>query len=158
MSILLKDENATMLKHTSQTQPASPNHPLFTSLLSELLYSKVASKWEQIGAVLGVTAGILEAIKSEHSGDYQICFVEMLQEWMKQVDPPPSWSVIINAIENIPGCDSLAQTLRNEHLPEKGDNQGAKATNLGGPSTLHAHKPGLYPVLSGGKFIHWSNQ
>ena len=148
-----------MLKHTLQIPPASPNHLLFTSLLNELLSSEVATVWDQIGGVLGVSVGFLETTKRKYPGDCQTCFMEMLKEWMKQVDPPPSWSAIISAIENIPGYNSLAQTLRNRYLPEKGDCQGAKAENLfvrGGPSTSHAHEQGSSdtPVLKGGKFMH----
>ena len=156
---MLEEEIATMFKHTSQTPPASPNLPRFTSLLNELLYNEVATKWEQIGVVLGVNAGFLKTTKRKYPGDYRMCFIEMLKEWMKQVNPPPSWSAIISAIENIPGCNSLAQTLRNKYLPEKSDSsQGTKATNMlvsGGPSTSQAHEQessGI-PVSSRGKFI-----
>ena len=144
-----------MLTHTSQTLSPSPNHPLFTSLLVELLHSGVATIWEQIGGVLGVSVGFLESTKRKYPGDCQMCFMEMLKEWMKQVDPPPSWSVIISAMENIPGHNSLVQTLRNKYLPGRGDCQGAKATNFfasKGPSISHAQEQessGI-AVLSGG--------
>lgn len=145
-----------MMKHTSQTPPASPKLLLFTSVLNELLGKEVATKWKQIGVVLGVSDDFLETTKRKHPGDHQMCFMEMLKEWIKQVNPPPSWSAIISAVENIPGYNSLAQTLRNKYLPEKGGCQGAEATNVfvpGGLSTLQPHEQNI-PVLNESKFIH----
>ena len=149
---VLKEGMATMFKHASQTPPASHKLLSFTTLLNDLLYSEVVTKWEQVGYVLGVNVGLLENIKRKHC---QRCFMEMLNEWMKQVNPPPSWSDIISAIENIPGYNSLAQSLRNKYLPKQGDCQGAKAANLfvrGAPSTSHMHEPDI--IANGGKFIH----
>jgi hypothetical protein len=40
----------------------------------------------------------------------------VLKEWMKQIDPPPSWMDIIKAVKDA-GHSLLARTLRDKYLP-----------------------------------------
>ena len=84
----------------------------FTTLLKELC-SKVSADWEDIGLLLKIEGGLLSAIKSDHQQS-QKCFREMLKLWLKQVDPCPTWSAIIEAIEVLE-YKSLAKRLRKKY-------------------------------------------
>ena len=84
----------------------------FSALLKELL-SKVSADWEDIGLALELKEGQLSAIKSDHR-DSNKCFREMLKLWLKQVEPPPTWSAIIDAID-ILEYESLAEELRKKY-------------------------------------------
>ena len=86
--------------------------PKFSVLLRELL-SKVSAKWEDIGLLLDLETGRLDTIRSDHH-DSQVCFREMLKLWLKQVDPPPTWSAIIEAIE-VFEYESLAEELKKKY-------------------------------------------
>ena len=154
---ILHNEIAAKFEHSPIIPSASPNSLLYTSLLNELLSSEVATIWEQIGVILGVDNDFLETMKIHHPNDCKACFMEVLKEWMKQINPPPSWLMIISAIENFPDYRSLTQTLRRKYLPE-GEHQDAKAMNLfalGESSASHVHGQGM-PGLSRGKFIQAS--
>ncbi len=99
---------------TPQTR-AHPAPPRFTTLLNELT-NRVAAKWEEIGISLQIESGLLEIIKKDNPSDCRMCLREMLKEWMKQVDPPPSWLAIIKAVKDC-GYNLLARTLRDKYLP-----------------------------------------
>ena len=73
--------------------------PKFSVLLKELL-SKVSDKWENIGLLLDLETGQLDAIKSGHRDPHD-CFREMLKLWLNRDDPPPTWSAIIEAIHTL---------------------------------------------------------
>ena len=93
-------------------QPETTKPPKFTTLLRELS-SEVSADWEDIGIGLELKQGDLSAIKSDHQ-ECKKCFREMLKLWLKQVDPPPTWSAIIEAIE-VFEYESLAEELRKKY-------------------------------------------
>ena len=93
-------------------QPEVIKPPKFSELLNALR-SKVSADWEDIGLALDLESGQLSAIKSDHQ-ECKKCFREMLKLWLKQVDPPPTWSAIIDAIE-ICEYESLAEELRKKY-------------------------------------------
>ena len=93
-------------------QPEVTSPPKYSDLLSELL-SKVSADWEDIGLILELKEGQLSAIKSDHH-ESKKCFREMLKLWLKQVEPPPTWSAIIKAI-HILKYESLAEELRKKY-------------------------------------------
>ena len=101
-----------------------PRPPQFIDLLKELCkHNEVTDKWEQIGVFLGIN---VELIKINYHGESpKSCFEQILMEWMKQSDPPPSWSTIISAIESCTDNYSLAQKLRIKYLVP----QNLKSTN-----------------------------
>ena len=87
----------------------------FTTLLRELS-SKVSAHWEKIGHFLGLETGLLDIIKHDNPNQCQKCFSEMIKLWFKQqVDPPPSWSAIIEALD-ILGHKTVVQSLREKYL------------------------------------------
>ena len=84
----------------------------FSDLLKELL-NKVSADWEDIGLALDLEQGQLSAIRSDHRESNK-CFREMLKLWLKQIEPPPTWSAIIDAIR-ILQHESLAEVLRKKY-------------------------------------------
>ena len=86
--------------------------PTLSDLLKEL-FSKVASNWENIGVMLDIDEGPLKKIKADHkeSGD---CLREMLRIWLKKVEPPPSWNLLVDALKSL-GEEKLAQELRKKY-------------------------------------------
>ena len=114
---LLESITATFQHSLTTLVPQPPVYaepPRFATLLYELT-TRVAAKWEEIGTSLQLESGLLEIIKKDNPNDCRACLREMLKEWMKQVDPPPSWSVIIKAIKDC-GYRPLARTLREKYL------------------------------------------
>ena len=99
-------------KGDGEPSHAQETPPKFSTLLRELL-SKVSADWEDIGITLDLEQGQLNAIKSDHQQSMK-CFKEMLKLWLKQVDPPPTWSAIIEAM-NVLGYKSLAEELRKKY-------------------------------------------
>ena len=115
----LQESITATFRHSLTTpQPqAHPEPPRLTTLLNELT-NRVAAKWEEIGISLQLESGLLEIIKKDNPSDCRACLREMLTEWMKRVNPPPSWSAIIKAVKDS-GHSLLARTLRNKYLPDK---------------------------------------
>ena len=111
-------ESITATFHHSLSAPqprAHPEPPRLTTLLNELT-NRVAAKWEEIGTSLQLDSGLLEIIKKDNPGDCRTCLREILKEWMKQVNPPPSWLAIIKAVKDA-GYSPLARILREKYLP-----------------------------------------
>lgn len=86
----------------------------FIALLKELSEA-VSADWEDIGLLLKLSQGSLEVIKSNYPSQAKKCFREMIKIWIKQVDSPPSWAAIIEAI-NILGHEPLGKHLSKKFL------------------------------------------
>ena len=63
------------------------------------LYS-LAAHWKSIGTLLGVQADVLKTIKRDEV-DVHDCLQAVLSEYLKQVDPSPTWKDVIDAVEAI---------------------------------------------------------
>ena len=62
----------------------------------------VAKHWHNIGVLLGIDPDLtLEQIEADYPGDCQQCVREMIKSWLKQVDPPPSWKDLAEAVQII---------------------------------------------------------
>ena len=86
----------------------------FTVLIKELS-SKVSEDWEDIGLFLELQQGALDEIRGKFPSHTKKCFREMIKLWLRQVDPLPTWSAIIDAIDELEH-ESLAQELRDKFL------------------------------------------
>ena len=76
-------------------------------------------KWYHIGIELELATSTLKCIKSMCDSPAE-CLVEMLDTWLKQVDPKPSWRLLINALEQPPvGEKQLADKLKQKYYPPK---------------------------------------
>ena len=58
----------------------------------------LSKDWKTIGVLLGVEKHILDKVKRDEEGVTD-CLQEMLSEWLNQVDPPPTWKDLVEAVE-----------------------------------------------------------
>ena len=93
--------------------PVFLDKPELRTVMRELI--KVDFRWQNIGIFLGVDPHRLESIKTAEHNDTQNCLREMLQIWLKKINPPPSWSAIIDALEDL-GEQQLARDLRSKYV------------------------------------------
>ena len=92
-------------KHNKKQQ----TKPKLSTCLKFLLLE--AKHWHNIGSLLEISETTLEQIEADYPGDCQQCVREMIKSWLKQVDPPPSWKDLAEAVEIInPG---LAEKISN---------------------------------------------
>ena len=80
--------------------------------LMDALYHKKANQWKEIGIQLNISN--LSNIETK-CRDPKPCLLEMLEVWLKRVDPPPTWSDIIAAVEFL-GDEQLGKELREKYL------------------------------------------
>ena len=72
-----------------------------------------------IGLHLDLIKSDLDAIKEKFGSDPDKCFLEMLTQWLKKVDPRPTWHVIVAALEKPDvGCQDLAEELKIKFISE----------------------------------------
>ena len=83
------------------------NNPRLRETFKELL--PLAARWKTIGALLGVEISDLNNIKVDEDGaDERL--LAMIDRWVKQVDPLPTWAALADALESIDA--SKAQKIR----------------------------------------------
>lgn len=86
------------------------NKPELRDAFKKLL--PLASNWKVIGILLGLRYDVLERIHLDESSTMDH-LQTVTSEWLKQVNPPPTWKSLADAIEVID--KQKAQELR-EHL------------------------------------------
>ena len=79
--------------------------------------------WEDIGIQLNIADEELAAIKrkhttstmdgSRHNSDQ--AFQDMIRFWVKQVNPPPTWSNFVKALERLNIDQKLTDQLRSKY-------------------------------------------
>ena len=95
---------------THQLTHLPPNQPVGPCIKSAFrLLLPVASQWQNMGTLLDIPDGQLAAIKSNEQR-VESCLREMLNTWLKQTDPPPTWSDLVNAVE--PFDPSVAEKVK----------------------------------------------
>ena len=72
------------------------------------------SKWKIFGVMLNIVKGILDNVEFHHRQDPQHCLMEMLELWRRRRDPPPSWNVLIEALQVL-GEEQVAIELMEMH-------------------------------------------
>ena len=85
--------------------------PVRLKELMDALYHSVANKWKLLGIQLEIPKDVLATIEKRKMGDPRQCLLEMLEWWLKRMDPPASWSAIAEAVEFL-GKEQLARELR----------------------------------------------
>ena len=69
-------------------------------------------KWFNIGLKLGISAGTLNAIKKNNNQDPDDCLTAMLEHWLNNGKPKPSWAELIKALKSpMVGYAQLAEEL-----------------------------------------------
>ena len=80
----------------------------------DTLFHTVADKWKFIGIYLHLPMATLDTIATKNQNDPQKCLMDMLDAWLKRVEPPPTWSSIIKTVEFL-GNEQLAKELREKY-------------------------------------------
>ena len=70
------------------------------------LSNNVASEWNLIGMLLGISDGELNMIAEHEHGDRQV-FMAMLNVWLHQTNPPARWPEIVKVVEFTKSPDLL---------------------------------------------------
>ena len=107
----------------------------------------VSDKWFSLGVQLQVSIETLKSIQSNNCTAEE-CLLEMLTVWLKQINPPCTWDVLIEALDSPPvGERLLAQQLRDKYCPRT---ERANQTYLAPPddSFLSHISQGVYAIAS----------
>ena len=76
------------------------------------------NKWEMIALHLDIEQVYVERIGHKRRGEIEECFYDIFAKWQKQLKPPFTWSVIIDALSSPSvGETALAENLRKKYLP-----------------------------------------
>ena len=78
----------------------------------------VASKWYLIGLLISVDESELEKIAADNQSESNacnMCLVKTLKRWLKMVQPKPSWSAIVEALNGVQE-EKLAEVIRQKKL------------------------------------------
>ena len=76
----------------------------------------VRAKWRNIGIELEIDIGTLDSIEKSFHFDHTECLSRMLENWVKQTDPPPSWDALVEALESGPvGEGHLAEQIEQKY-------------------------------------------
>lgn len=70
--------------------------PKLSKVFRKLL--PISKHWKNIGTLLDLPSGTLEGLAVDEP-DVQSQLRAMLNEWLKQVNPPPTWSQLADAVE-----------------------------------------------------------
>ena len=81
--------------------------------LMKELHPKVSDKWDDIGIELEVDDKLLVQIKKDYPGNSKQCLKEVLREWLRTSNPPPSWEAIAQVVADV-GDEELAAELRSK--------------------------------------------
>ncbi len=77
--------------------------------LNDTLCKTVASKWDDFGSHLGIDQYYLDDIKREND-KVHACFREVLKKWLRQINPPPTKSKILQVLRHL-DCNEQANNL-----------------------------------------------
>ena len=70
----------------------------------------LAADWNNIGVLLGIKDNILREIRHNEKQGYD-CLREMLSEWLKIDNPPPTWNSLADAVKLFNAA--IAQEIKN---------------------------------------------
>ena len=80
----------------------------------------VSHKWFSLGVQLQIPFATLKRIESDNNRQTTNCLLEMLATWLQHTNPPPTWSILIEALESSPVDERLvAQQLRDKYCPKR---------------------------------------
>ena len=77
----------------------------------------VRTKWYDFGLQIKVKSSDLDAIKQKNREDPHVCFRELLNDWLKQANPKPTWKAVISALQSpTVGFEQLAESMAKKFL------------------------------------------
>lgn len=120
--------------------------PLTSGDLKKVLSSvwEARTEWFHIGIQLDMKTSDLKVIKREYD-DAGLCFTEMLTAWLKRMNPPPTWEVLVDGLKSpTVGYEQLADTIQKTHCKSSKSNHTCNAPNhptLQTPNTMNYFLP-----------------
>jgi len=84
--------------HHPQTTRRTENSNLPNVRLALRLLQPVAAEWQNIGCILEISSGELDSIRREERERCNDCLRRMLETWLKQIHPPPTWEALAEAV------------------------------------------------------------
>ena len=101
------------------------------------LVQDASSKWYALGVQLHIKAAELKVIEMKCI-DAGSCLREMISTWLSMVDPPPSWVVLMTALEHDSvECGDLAAYIRQQF----GISRQPESAAVKEPETTPTSKP-----------------
>lgn len=92
---------------------------------------RVRSKWYDIGRQLRLSAFALKTI-SKQNFNIEDCFRDMLTQWLRQDDPPPTWSALADALRSYAvGEQYLAEQIESKYILDVTDSGPATEVQEG---------------------------
>jgi len=92
----LVESNGTLQsRHPELQQETKPTLQDAFMVLRPLAYD-----WTSIGVLLGLESHVLKEIKYNNPDSAKDCLREMLDQWLKRTEPPPSWRQLADAVKN----------------------------------------------------------
>ena len=85
------------IEHHLKKQNQQTKVKLSTKNCLKLLLPE-ARNWQIVGSLLEIPEEILDRIEADHPSNCHLCVREVIKAWLKQVDPPPSWKNLAEAV------------------------------------------------------------
>ena len=128
--------------------------PELSVLLEELF--DVKRKWYNIGLQLKVPDTKLDEIESTSKDDIEVALRRVLQEWLKQLEPRPTWGSLVRALRSRTVSEhDLAANLEGRYVASASARTESAPRQLAGrelvpsrPSAIDARKTWDYFYMS----------
>ena len=107
--------------------------PLTSGDLKKVLDSlwEARTKWFHIGIQLDMKISHLKVIRNDYHDEADLCFTEMLTDWLKRMNPPPTWEALVDALKSqTVGYEQLADTIQKTHYKKCKSNRTSNAPIL----------------------------
>ena len=87
--------------------------------LSEVLSAvqPIQSRWYELFLYLGIQRDVLEKCFTNHPCDDHSSLVEVVLHWLQRTFPPPSWTELVDVIENILLEGTVAHDIKLTYCP-----------------------------------------
>lgn len=89
-----------------------PENLTLMTVFKELI--PLASNWQKIGTWLNLSFDEISRIGNKNHNRERDCLRELLEEWLKRIDPLPSWEQLANAVKQVDL--KKAEDIRSKYL------------------------------------------
>ena len=76
--------------------------------------TNACNRWKFFGVMLKFKLSYLETVATECNQRPEDCLMKVLERWLNRVNPPPSWSMLIEALQTV-GEEAIAFELKKKH-------------------------------------------
>ena len=97
LSLKLLQRRVERIEHHLKKQNQQAKVTLTVKNCLKLLLPE-AKNWQIIGTLLEIPEEVLDQIEADHPSNCHLCVRKVIKAWLKQVDPPPSWKNLAEAV------------------------------------------------------------